>query len=172
MQASNPSKFSVRPAQTDDLPGIQTIFNHEIKHSTAVYSYSPYSDIEIQEWFQLKIEQNFPVIVAVNEVGRVIGFATYGKFRERSAYQFTAEHSVYVHSEFRKLGVATELLLMIIQLAKENGLHSLIAGIDAENVTSIQFHLKHGFQKVGLIKEAGYKFEKWLDLQFMQLILT
>ena len=89
----------------------------------------------------------------------------------RAAYKYSAEHSVYVHKDFRKQGVARKLLFELFRKAEANNIHTLIAGIDAENTVSIDFHKQLGFEQCGYIKEAAYKFGRWLDLVFMQLIL-
>lgn len=86
-------------------------------------------------------------------------------------YQFTVEHSVYVAPEFIGKGIGKQLLLALIVLAKDEGYHTMIGGTDAANTGSIAFHRKFGFVETGILKEVGFKFGKWLDLQFMQLIL-
>ncbi|NOQ76001.1 MAG: GNAT family N-acetyltransferase [Crocinitomix sp.] len=162
--------ITIRPATIADLDNILTIYNHAIKHTTAVYCYDPFTPEMMQEWFDEKKVNNFPVYVST-EGDEVTGFVTYGKFRMRPAYQFTMEHSIYVHHEHRRKGVAKVLMPFIIEIAKQNKIHTLIGGIDAENEVSILFHEQFGFNKVAHIKEAGYKFDRWLDLVFMQLVL-
>lgn len=161
----------IRKATEQDLGVILEIFNHAIKHTTAVYSYDPYSPQMMLDWFQKKQQNNFPVFVSTDEYKTVTGFVTYGTFRTRPAYKYTVEHSIYVHPNHRQKGIANQLMNYIIQVAEEAQLHSLIGGIDAENTLSIDFHEKFGFTAVGNLKEVGYKFGKWLDLVFMQLIL-
>ena len=101
----------------------------------------------------------------------MIGFGTYGTFREKIGYQYTVEHSVYVAEAFIGKGIGTLLLTELIQLAKSQGYHTMIGAIDADNGDSIAFHKKFGFVECGIIKEAAFKFNRWLDLLFMQLIL-
>lgn len=103
--------------------------------------------------------------------GKLAGFGLYGEFRFKDGYKFTVEHSVYVASDFKGKGVGGKLLQSLIGLAKQRGLHTMIGVIDAGNTESIRFHEKYGFKKVGTIKEAGFKFNRWLDSVFMQLIL-
>jgi phosphinothricin acetyltransferase len=117
-----------------------------------------------------KINKNFPVIVA-ELYGNVVGFGMYSEFRFREAYKFTVEHSVYVSQDFHGKGIGKLLLLELIDLAKKQKLHTMIAVIDAENQSSVEFHEKFGFKTVGIVKESGYKFDRWLDSVFMQLIL-
>ena len=95
----------------------------------------------------------------------------YAEFRFREAYKFTVEHSVYVSHKHQGLGIGKFLLTELIQLAKQQGLHTMIGVIDAENQNSIDFHHQFGFKTVGIIKESGFKFNRWLDSVFVQLIL-
>lgn len=160
----------IRPATQADLPAILEIFNHAILHSTAVYSYEPYTPIQLEAWFEEKQVNNFPVLVSTLQ-NEVTGFVTYGTFRLRPAYKYSMEHSIYVHPNYRQQGIAKLLMKQIIEVAIQANLHTLIGGIDAENVVSIHFHKEFGFKEVGNLKQVGYKFGKWLDLVFMQLIL-
>ena len=163
-------EIKIRPATTNDLENILAIVNHSILHSTANYNYE-IQTLEIQkQWFEDKIAKKMPVIVA-DYNGKAIGFGTYGQFREKIGYQFTIEHSVYVTEDFIGKGIGQLLLTALITLAKEQGFHNMIGAIDAENLGSIAFHEKFGFQVAGTIREVGYKFDHWLDLVFMQLIL-
>ncbi|WP_099300660.1 GNAT family N-acetyltransferase [Bacillus sp. Marseille-P3800] len=159
----------IRKATKEDLQEILTIYNHAILHTTSVYSYEPHT-LEMREtWYNQKIEDKFPILV-FEEQNHVIGFATYGSFRAWPAYQYSIEHSIYVDPNQRKKGIATQLLTEIIALAKQNGYKTMIAGIDASNEQSIGLHKKFGFTYSGTIEKAGYKFDRWLDLAFYQLI--
>lgn len=160
----------IRNANKSDILTILEIVNYAIVNTTANYNYEPQS-IESQEmWFADKMKQNLPVFVAISDQ-KVVGFGTYGTFREKIGYQFTVEHSVYVAPDFIGKGIGKLLLLQLIDTAKSNGFHTMIGGIDASNTESIAFHAKFGFTECGIIKEAGFKFGRWLDLLFMQLIL-
>lgn len=160
----------IRPATINDLPGILEIVNHNILYSTAVYDYDPKSLTDIESWFQEKQQANLPVIVAIND-DTVVGYASYGPFRFKQGYRFTVEHSVYVTHIQTGKGTGRLLLTQLIELAKAAGYHTMIGGIDASNTGSIGFHAKFGFTDAGTIKQAGFKFGKWLDLKFMQLML-
>jgi len=161
----------IRKADLTDIEAILEIVNDAILNSTAIYDYDVRTLKEQISWFEEKKEQNFPIIVAVDEDGKVVGFGTYGTFRMKIGFKFTVEHSVYVKESFSGKGIGKALLLELIALAKVQKLHVMIGCIDAENKGSIAFHEKLGFKKAGILKESGYKFDKWLDLQFMQLIL-
>jgi phosphinothricin acetyltransferase len=160
----------IRQASINDAHGILDIYNDAILNTTAVYSYEPHTiDMRLQ-WLQDKRHANIPVLVA--EVGGMVaGFATYGPFRAWPAYQYTIEHSVYVHKAYRQRGIAAKLLQQLIETVKQQPIHTIIAGIDAGNVASINLHQKFGFTEIGTFKQVGYKFDRWLDLKFMQLIL-
>ena len=160
----------IRNATLVDVPQILEIVNHAILHTTSNYLYDVQTLESQLQWFEDKKSKKFPIIVADHN-GTAIGFGTYGTFREKIGYQFTVEHSVYVAEEFIGRGIGKQLLLALIVLAKEEGYHTIIGGIDAANEGSISFHEKFGFVENGVIKEVGFKFGKWLDLQFMQLIL-
>jgi len=163
-------EIKIRPAIFADIDTILEIVNHQILHSTSNYDYEPH-DFETQKlWFEEKQAKNLPIIVAEFE-NAPIAYATYGTFREKIGYQYTVEHSVYVAQEFIGQGVGKLLLAELIRLAKEQGYHVMIGAIDAENAGSITFHEKFGFTVAGTIREVGYKFDHWLDLVFMQLIL-
>lgn len=170
--ASNQSKMDIRirPATASDLPGILDIVNHSILHTTANYNYAPQTLADQQLWYDEKLQKEYPVLVA-DARGKVAGFSTYGKFRERTGYRFTVEHSVYVAEGFGGKGTGRRLLEELIQIAKNQGYHTMIGGIDAANSGSIAFHKKLGFEECGAIREAGFKFDRWLDLLFVQLIL-
>lgn len=160
----------IRNATENDLEVILDIMNHEIMTGTAVYSEKP-QDLAFQKnWFVEKQRNNWPVFVHdIN--GNVGGYATYGPFRQRECYRYTVEHSVYVKETFRGKGIGVKLMKFLIANAQEQGFHSMIGGIDAVNDKSIRFHTQLGFQEVARMKEVGFKFDKWLHLVFMQLML-
>ncbi len=151
---------------------ILAIFNEAIVNSTALYDYQPRTTAMMQAWFDAKTKGHFPVIGAVNDAGELLGFASYGTFRAWPAYKYTIEHSVYVDARFRGQGVGKTLLREIITAATDQDYHVLIGGIDAANAASIALHRRLGFSPCASIKQAGFKFGRWLDLEFYQLILS
>lgn len=163
-------KIKIRPYQTEDTQAILEIINHNILHSTSLYDYNIRSYEQQKAILEEKISKNFPVIVA-ELGGEVVGFGMYSEFRLREAYKFTVEHSVYVNKNFQGKGIGKLLLQELIHLAQKQKLHTMIAVIDSENQSSVEFHKKFGFETVGIIKESGYKFDRWLNTVFMQLIL-
>ncbi|UII24975.1 N-acetyltransferase family protein [Fulvivirga maritima] len=161
---------TIRKAVKEDLEAILQILNYEILHATAIYDYEEKSLADLQQWYADKVKKEIPLIVA-EEAGEILGYATYDRFRPKEAYRKSVEHSVYLSQKARGRGLGSILLKEIIQRAREQGHHSMIAGIDADNHVSIHLHSKTGFKEVGRMKEVGYKFDRWLDLVFMQLIL-
>ena len=163
-------KITLRPYKIEDTQAILDIINFNILHSTALYDYTIRSFEQQKNILEEKIRKGFPVLVAELD-GIAVGFGMYSEFRFREAYKFTVEHSVYVNENNHGKGIGKLLLQELIQLAKNQNLHTMIAVIDAENQSSIEFHEKYGFKTVGIIKESGYKFDRWLHSVFMQLIL-
>lgn len=150
---------------------ILDIFNDAILNTTALYEYKPRTMETMKTWFATKEANRFPVIGAVNESDELMGFASWGTFRAFPANKYTVEHSVYVHKDHRGRGLSLELMNAIVARAREAQLHTLIGGIDAANEVSIALHTKLGFAHAGTIKHAAFKFGRWLDLAFYQLIL-
>lgn len=163
-------EIKIRPYKIDDTQAILDIINYNILHSTALYDYHIRSYEQQQKILEEKTSKNFPVIVAEFN-GQVAGFGMYSEFRFREAYKFTVEHSVYVKESFHGKGIGKLLLQELITLARQQKLHTMIAVIDSENQSSVEFHEQFGFKTVGIIKESGYKFDRWLHSVFMQLIL-
>ena len=149
---------------------ILEILNEAIAHSTALYEYRPRTPDSMLAWFAEKTAGRFPVIGA-EEAGSLLGFATYGTFRARAAYKYTVEHSVYVHNDHRGRGIGTALMRELIGAAREQQYHVLVGGIDIANAGSVRMHERLGFTYSGTVRQAAYKFGRWLDLGFYQLIL-
>lgn len=160
----------LRPATHSDLHAILSIYNEAIERTTAIYEYDSFSYPYIESWWQQRLHEKWPVVVVETE-GRVVGFATYGTFRARAAYRTTKEHSVYVLESFRGKGYGKQLLKAIVEAARHNGVHVLIGGIDADNEQSIAMHQAEGFRVAGHLHEVAFKFDRWLDLVFMEKVL-
>jgi L-amino acid N-acyltransferase len=150
---------------------ILAILNEAIVNSTAVYDYQPRPLASMESWFEAKLKSHFPVLGLENESGELLGFATYGTFRNWPAYKYTVEHSIYVHHAWRGRGLGQQLLSALLRVAEERDVHVLVAGIDAANHGSIRLHEKFGFEAVGIVRQCGFKFGRWLDLAFYQRIL-
>jgi L-amino acid N-acyltransferase len=166
-----PPRREVIACSAAHLPEIQAIYNDAILHSTALYEYEPRTAEVMGEWFAQRQRDGVPVLGIEWAPGVLAGFATWGPFRPRAAYKYSAEHSVYVAERFRGEGVGRQLLQAIVAEAKRRDIHMLIAGIDATNVASVALHSSLGFRCCGTVREAGFKFGRWLDLEFWQLLL-
>jgi len=157
----------IRDAIEGDLPGLLAIYNDVIATSTAVYAYVPVNLEDRKQWWRARVAQGYPVLVAADDSG-VLGFSTFGDFRPWPGYRFTVEHSVHVRADRRGQGVGKGLVEALFPRAETLGKHVMIAGIDAANAASIRFHERLGFEKAGLLREVGHKFDRWLDLVFLQ----
>jgi L-amino acid N-acyltransferase YncA len=161
---------TVREATRQDLPEILSIYNEVIRNSTAVYSEIEFTPARGHSWLEAKAEQGFPFIVAQDDMG-IVGFGTFGEFRAWPCYRNTVEHSVHIRSDRRGLGLGRTLLVDLIARARTMQKHVMIAGIDADNAASIGLHRSLGFRQVGHFHEVGFKFGRWLDLKFLELLL-
>jgi L-amino acid N-acyltransferase len=156
----------------EHLEGIRDIYNHEIVHTTALYEYEPRSIETMAAWWAAKQAAGLPVLGIEAEPGVLAGFASWGPFRPFPAYGHTVEHSVYVDSRFRGRGVGRALLASLIEEARGRDLHVMVGVIDATNAASIRLHRRLGFTQSGTVREAGFKFGRWLDVDYWQLILA
>jgi L-amino acid N-acyltransferase YncA len=162
--------LQLRPYTPADAEGIVAILNYYIANSTAIYDYDLRTVAQQQTQLDEKVEKGFPVIVAMIE-NRLVGFGYYSEFRFRAAYRFTVEHSVYVLPNEHGQGIGKAILEALIARAREQKLHTMIGVIDAENHDSIAFHERMGFETVGVIRESGYKFDRWLHSVLLQLFV-
>jgi phosphinothricin acetyltransferase len=150
---------------------ILEILNDAIVNSTAVYDYVPRPAESMVSWFKAKQDNKYPVVGVESDAGELMGFASYGPFRAWPAYKYSVEHGIYVHKNQRRRGLARQLMQHLIQAARQNDVHVLIGGIDADNSASIALHESLGFVHAGTIRQAGFKFGRWLDLAFYELVL-
>ncbi len=162
--------INIRHAIEKDIPQLLDIYNEVIANTTAVYQYEPHTLQMRQEWFQNKQKEDFPVFVA-EEDDVIVGFSTFGPFRNWQAYKYSVENSLYVHAQHRGRGIGKFLLQPLIDEAKAMQMHTIVASIDDTNEVSIALHKQFGFVEVAYFKQVGYKFDRWLNLKFLQLIL-
>lgn len=158
-------------ASRDDLVQILAIYNEVIRNSTAVFSDEEFSPARGQAWFDTKMERGFPLIVARDASG-ITGFGTFGEFRAWPGYRHSVEHSVHVRADRRGQGIGRAMVVELLGRAAASSKHVMIAGIDADNAVSIALHRSLGFTSVGHFHEVAFKFGRWLDLVFLQCILT
>ena len=150
---------------------ILDILNEAIRNSTALYDYRERAPEAMDPWFATKRAAGYPVIGAVDDDGVLLGFASYGRFREREAYKYSMEHSLYVRHDRRGQGIGAALMPALVDAARARGVHVLVGGIDLANTASIALHERFGFVHAGTIREAAFKFGRWFDLGFWQRVL-
>jgi L-amino acid N-acyltransferase len=150
---------------------VLAILNDAIVNTTAVYDYVPRESHNMSAWFETKRIGGLPVFGMEKAGGELLGFATYGLFRNWPAYKYSVEHSVYVHRNHRGKGIGRQLLEMLLVRASQQGLHTMLGGIDLQNAASIALHESLGFTPAGTVRQVGFKFGRWLDLAFYQKIL-
>ncbi|RLJ59094.1 phosphinothricin acetyltransferase [Litoreibacter meonggei] len=157
----------VRPARPDDAAGILAILNPLISETTITFSAEQLSVSNLHEALSENQRQSAPYLVA-DSSGAIDGYAKYGPFRAGDGYARTAEITVHVAPAARGRKLGRRLVNALNDHASNAGIHSLIAGISAENVPAMEFHRKLGFEQVGLVPQAGYKFGRFIDLVLMQ----
>ena len=162
--------MELRAATAQDAAGIALIYNDSVANTTAIWNDVQVDVANRAAWIAERQAQGFPVFVAV-EGEAVLGYASYGPWRPHDGYRRTVEHSVYVSAQARGQGLGVTLMEALIGAAKAQGLHVMVAGIDASNAVSIRLHERLGFAQTGMLPQVGMKFGRWLDLAFLQLQL-
>lgn len=163
--------MQVRVATQADLPAITAIYNEAVQNTTATYDCEPQTLEARQRWFDDHLTSNHPIHLALNGDGRVTGWAALSRFRERPGYRFTVEDSIYVAADQRGRGIGTLLLPTLITAARERGFHAMIGAIDADNKVSLRLHARFGFEQVAHLRQVGFKFGRWLDIIYVELLL-
>ena len=159
----------IRLATSGDLERINEIYNHYVVHSTCTYQEEPTTSDERARWYR-DHGPGHPVTVAEVD-GEVVGWGSLSRFHSRSAYRFSTENSIYVDHRWHRRGVGGGLLADLIERGRAAGHHTVVAGIDGEQHASIAIHARYGFQPVARLRQVGYKFNRWLDVVYMQLML-
>lgn len=158
----------IRDAGEADLPAIRDIYNHAVEHTTAIWNEVPIDLDNRRAWMEFRHAKGFPILVAERD-GKVAGYASYGDWRAFDGFRHTVEHSVYVEKDCRGAGIGKLLMRALIERARAGKIHVMIAAIEAENRPSIALHESLGFRLVGIHREVGTKFGRWLDLAAMEL---
>ena len=161
----------IRDARTDDLPALREIFNDAVLNTTAIWMDNPVDLANRQAWFDARAAQGYPILVAEAD-GELLGYASFGDWRPFDGFCHTVEHSVYIRADQRGKGLGPQLLTALIERAKACDKHVMVAAIESGNAASIGLHQRLGFAITGQMPQVGRKFGRWLDLTFMQLILT
>jgi L-amino acid N-acyltransferase YncA len=164
-------RMNIQPAAAADIPEIQAIYAHHVLHGSGTFEEVPPSVEEVQGRFDAVVGRGWSFLVATDATG-VLGYAYYAQLRDRSAYRYTAETSIYVRDDVRGQGVGKALVGRLLADAEAAGFRQMIAVIgDSENTASIGVHASLGFQRVGLLRASGLKFGRWVDTVYMQRAL-
>ena len=164
------SDHQIRDAETADLEAITAIHNDAVLHTTAIWNEEAVTLDDRAAWLAARQAKGYPVIVAVDDSG-VLGYATFGDWRPHSGYRHTVEHSVYVRDGQRGRGIGKALMIELIHRARGLGIHVMVAAIESSNTGSIIMHKRLDFMQVGRMPQVGAKFDRWLDLTLLQLVL-
>jgi phosphinothricin acetyltransferase len=162
--------LTVRLATLADAEAIRGIYNHEVLHTVATFDLVPRTLEEQRAWLASR-QGAFTTIVAEDGAGEVVGFAGLSPYKERAAYRTTVEDSVYVRRDRHGLGAGRRLLDAVLDAATESGFHAVVARIEASGTASRRLHAACGFELVGIEREVGRKFNRWLDVAIMQRLL-
>lgn len=166
--------MQIRDAALADIPQITAIYNSIVLSSTAIYNDTPVTLDERTAWWRARLDRGFPVLVATDADEpnpNLLGYASFGEFRPWPGYRFTVEGTVHIRDGVRGQGIGTRLLAELIARARALGKHIMIAGVDSENHASLRFLEGHGFVPAGQLREVGYKFDRYLHLNFLELWL-
>ena len=163
-------ELTVRLAERGDAEAIRTIYNTEVTTSTSTFDLIPRTLGQQEEWVAAR-SGAFSAIVAADADDAVVGFASLSPYKERAAYRTTVEDSVYVDPSRHGEGIGTALLTRLIEIARTSGFHTVVARIEASGAASRALHSRCGFTLVGIERQVGRKFNRWLDVAVMQLLL-
>lgn len=163
--------MKITAAALSHVPEIQAIYAHHVLHGAGTFEETPPSVEDVDRRFRSITDRGWSYLVATDETG-VLGYAYFAQYRERSAYRFCAEDSIYVRDDVRGQGVGKALVAQLLEDAETTGFRQMLAVIgDSENVGSIGMHASLGFQRVGLLRASGLKFGRWVDTVYMQRAL-
>lgn len=160
----------VRDAVEADLPSLTAIHNTAVRTTTAIWDEEEVTEEDRLAWWRARTAVGHPVLVAEVD-GAVCGYGTYGPWRPRSGFRLTVEDSVYVDAAAHRRGIGRALLTALVERARAQGLHRMVAMVESENLPSIALHQQEGFRIVGHLPEVGQKFGRWLGLTMLQLDL-
>ena len=160
----------LRAATVADAAAIAEIYNHYVLHTIITFEEEAVTEGEMAARITEVLGLKLPWFVW-EEAGRVIGYAYAGKWKSRCAYRYSVESSIYLSKDVTGRGLGTKLYVALIDALRAKGIHSIIGGVALPNPASVGVSEKLGFQKIGQFKEVGWKFEKWIDVGYWELIL-
>ena len=164
-----PNPVSVRLATVDDAPAIMAIYNVEVRSQVTTFDLVERTLAEQRRWLTQRSGAFSAVVALIGD--EVVGFASLSPYKERAAYRTTVEDSIYVSRDHPRRGIGRTLMNQLIGIANDSGFHSVIARIEASGTASRALHASCGFELVGIEREVGRKFNRWLDVAIMQLML-
>jgi L-amino acid N-acyltransferase YncA len=158
----------IRGAAPADIPAITHIYTHAVEHGTATFEIEPPDEAEMARRLQALLAREFPYLVA-ERLGRVVGYAYAGPYRDRRAYDWCVEDTIYIAPEFHRRGIGRDLLTRLVSAAEARGFRQMIGVIgDSANTASVAVHAAAGFRLIGTFQAIGYKHGRWLDTVLMQ----
>lgn len=159
----------IRSVQHSDIPQITQILNHYVENDTCTFQLQLYSVEDIEQRIH-NIQKTYPYLV-MEQQGKIIGLAYASRWREKQAYDLSAETTVYIHQKHHGHGYGTQIYQALIEELRNMKFHLLVACLTLPNPGSIRLHESLGFEKAGEFKQAGYKFNQWYDVGFWQMVL-
>lgn len=162
-------EICIRKAEEADLYRITDIYNWAVENTTASFDITPQTLEQRALWFSHYGDRHPVVVCEIDSY--VVGYASLSEFRSKEGYKNTCELSVYIDPQYQKRGIGHKLMGHVIELGKNLGFHIIMSGITADNEISIRMHEKFGFEHCGHMKEVGFKFGRYLDCIFYQLII-
>jgi phosphinothricin acetyltransferase len=159
----------IRPVKPCDAVSITHIYNYYIKNSVITFEEIPLSIHEMEVRI-LKISAQYPWLVW-EEPDDITGYAYVNTWKDKSAYRYAVELSIYVRHEFQRKGIGRELLSRLLEEVRKTSIHALVSGITLPNEASVALHEKFGFKKIACFKEIGFKSDKWQNVGYWELIL-
>ncbi|MDA7417150.1 GNAT family N-acetyltransferase [Xenophilus arseniciresistens] len=162
----------IRPSRDEDVAAIAAIYAHHVLNGTGTFETTPPTEAEMAARRADVLAKGLPYLVAEDEAGQLLGFAYCNWFKPRPAYRYSAEDSIYLADAARGRGVGTQLLQALCEAAEAAGVRKLIAVIgDSNNAGSVGVHRRQGFAEVGVLRNVGWKFDRWLDVVLMDKVL-
>lgn len=164
-----PFEFTIRDAVPADLPSVREIYNHYVMNSTVTFDETPMSLAELRRKFTKIVDKKMPFIVAENPAGQLLGYAYVYPWKEKAAYRYTVENSIYLGPAATGKGLGKALFSELLARSKAAGIKEVIAVIaDRGAEASIEMHRKFGFKEIGHMGKVGFKFDRWLGTVLMQ----
>lgn len=167
-----PEQFTIRLARDEDVEAIRAIYNEAVANLTATMDVEPRGPQEQAVWMSLHDGNPYPAFVAEDIKSNIAGYASLSPYNRKPGYRTTAEVSVYIHCDYRGRGVGRLLLERLIDEAGPHGFYALVALITADNAASLRLHERCGFENIGTLRRVGRKFDRWVDVTFMQRFVS